>query len=237
MSYILDALKKSDRERQQGKIPGLNSIHDPYPVPPENRSTGQQIKYISITIGLILLISTPAITWYRAKIFTNSDTPVIIEKTREIVTEPEKNIPPTASIKSPADGGSTYLPPPPTITTQSTKMVLLPDQTGPLEEKETAISVPAQEPADIPEIISVPSQVVPDIPRIENLPPSIREDIPDLNLAGHTYSDSPEKRMIIINSNILREGDRLDNNLKLVEITWTGVILDHNGKQFSVDIE
>ena len=43
--------------------------------------------------------------------------------------------------------------------------------------------------------------------------------------------------MIIINGNILREGDRVDDTIKLIEITWTGVILDRNGKQFAVEIE
>ena len=43
--------------------------------------------------------------------------------------------------------------------------------------------------------------------------------------------------MIIINGDILREGGRVDNNIKLVEITWTGVILARNGQQFTVDIE
>ncbi len=61
---------------------------------------------------------------------------------------------------------------------------------------------------------------------------SSQDRIPELNLAGHTYSDTPEKRMIIINGDILREGDRVSDIIKLIEITWTGVILDHNGEQF-----
>ncbi|HSH13789.1 MAG TPA: hypothetical protein VLA15_08565, partial [Desulfurivibrionaceae bacterium] len=30
MSYILEALKKSDRERKQGKIPDLGTVQDPH---------------------------------------------------------------------------------------------------------------------------------------------------------------------------------------------------------------
>ncbi len=43
--------------------------------------------------------------------------------------------------------------------------------------------------------------------------------------------------MIIINGNILREGDRVNDSIRLIEITWTGVILDRNGNQFTVEIE
>ncbi len=39
MSYILDALKKSEQERQRGQAPNLGSIHDvPPPAPARNRA-------------------------------------------------------------------------------------------------------------------------------------------------------------------------------------------------------
>jgi general secretion pathway protein B len=253
MSYILDALKKSDRERQRGNIPSLNSIHDPSPASSGNHFPNQRTKYITI-IGLILIITAAAMTWYRSKYLPNTDTPVIIEQTRTI-TEPEKNNPSTHSAESPvtespvtespvtespvtespvtespvtepapsAEDNRTNLPSPPTITTRSKKIRLLPDQTTQPEEKEEPVSLPPQE--------------HPVIPNIKDLPSSIRTAIPDLQLAGHTYSDTPTKRMIIINGNILREGDRVNDSIRLIEITWTGVILDRNGNQFTVEIE
>ena len=248
MSYILDALKKSDRERQRGNIPSLNSIHDPSPASSGNHFPNQRTKYITI-IGLILIITAAAMTWYRSKYLPNTDTPVIIEQTRTI-TEPEKTNPSTHSAESPvtespvtespvtespgtespgtepapsAEDNRTNLPSPPTITTRSKKIRLLPDQTTQPEEKEKPVSLPPQE--------------HPVIPNIKDLPSSIRTAIPDLQLAGHTYSDTPTKRMIIINGNILREGDRVNDSIRLIEITWTGVILDRNGNQFTVEIE
>jgi len=234
MSYILDALKKSDRERRQGKPPGLNSIHDPLSASPKNSSASQRIKYILTATGLILLISIPAMTWFSTKDFTDSATPVVIEETRAITTttttEPEKNTVSTPTIAStPAtteslrDNNRISPPPPSPITTRSKKLTLLPDQTKPAQEKKTAVSLPDQKP--------------PEIPDIKSLPLSIQTAIPDLNFAGHTYSDNPDKRMIIINDSILREGDKLNNTIRLVEITWTGVILDYNGEQFSVNID
>ena len=233
MSYILDALKKSDRERKQGKPPGLNSIHDPLSVSPKNSSGSQRIKYIFTAIGLILLISIPAMTWFSTKNFTDSATPVVIEETRAITTttttEPEKNTVSTPTIASTAATTESLRdnkispPPPSPITIRSKKLTLPPDQTKPAQEKKTAVSLPDQKP--------------PKIPDIKSLPLSTQTAIPDLNLAGHTYSDDPDKRMIIINDSILREGDKLNNTIRLVEITWTGVILDYNGEQFTVNID
>ena len=248
MSYILDALKKSERERQRDNIPSLNSIHDPHPASSGNHFSNQRTKYITI-IGLILIITAAAMTWYRTNFSPTTDTAAIIEPTRA-TTEPEKNNPLTHSPESsvteppvvespiteppvvesavaepapPAEGNRISIPSPPTITTRSKKIRLLPDQTTQPEEKEVPVSLPSQE-----------HQV---IPNIKDLPSSIRTTIPDLQLAGHTYSDTPTNRMIIINGNILREGDRVDDTIKLIEITWTGVILDRNGKQFTVEIE
>lgn len=233
MSYILDALKKSERERQRGKIPTINSIHDPSPVSPANHFSNQRTKYSAISV-LFLVVAAAAIIWYWLKYLPTTDTPVVMEQA-STMTEAEKgnlsiHSPDSSAAESPApatlapvENNIAILPPPPTITTHSKKIKLLPDQAIQPEVKEKAARPPSREP--------------PVIPNIRDLPTSIQTTIPELNLAGHTYSDTPEKRMIIINGDILREGDRVSDMVKLIEITWTGVILDHNGEQFTVDIE
>lgn len=213
MSYILDALKKSDRERQRGRAPGLNSIHEPYHPSPEDRSNRQQVKYIFTAIGIILLISIPAMTWYSMKDFTNPAPSVKIEETEATNTKPE--------IEVLSSAPST--PPPSQITAGSKKSILMQDQINPPQEEEIAASPPSQKSSEIPDIGS--------------LPVSIQTTIPELNLSGHTYSENPTQRLIIINDTILREGDKLDNTIKLIEITWTGVVLEHSGRQFAINIE
>ncbi len=70
------------------------------------------------------------------------------------------------------------------------------------------------------------------LPEFKDLPGSLQAAIPELHCAGHTYSTEPEKRMIIINNSILREGEKIDENLRLVEITWDGLIIEFNGERF-----
>jgi general secretion pathway protein B len=224
MSYILDALKKSDRERQRGRAPGLNSIHEPYHPSPEDRSNHQQVKYIFTAIGIILLISIPAITWYSMKDFSNPAPSVKITETTATNTKPEKELLSSAPSTEPLkDNNRTSPPPPSQIPAGFKKSILMQDQVNPPQEEEIAASPPSQKSSEIPDI--------------ESLPVSIQTTIPDLNLSGHTYSENPAQRLIIINDTILREGDKLDNTIKLIEITWTGVVLEHNGRQFAVNIE
>ncbi len=113
MSYILDALKKSDRERQRGRAPGLNSIHEPYNPSPEDRSNRQQVKYIFTAIGIILLISIPIITWYSMKDFTNPAPSVKIKETTATNTKPEKDLLSSTPSTEPLKDNDRTSPPPP----------------------------------------------------------------------------------------------------------------------------
>ena len=74
------------------------------------------------------------------------------------------------------------------------------------------------------------------IPLLDELPLSVRAAIPDLRFAGHVYSDQPQKRMIIINSRVVREGDRVDNGLTLERITNRGVVMRFKRSLFQVKL-
>lgn len=57
--------------------------------------------------------------------------------------------------------------------------------------------------------------------------------IPDLRLDMHAYDTNPEKRFVLINMKKEREGDMLpDGTTKVDTITPDGVVLDHEGTKF-----
>jgi len=63
-----------------------------------------------------------------------------------------------------------------------------------------------------------------------------KAEVPKLKFAGHTYAKTPAQRMIIINGQILREGDVIASGTRLMEITWEGVVIDFKGARFLVKI-
>jgi general secretion pathway protein B len=67
---------------------------------------------------------------------------------------------------------------------------------------------------------------------VNELPPSVRQDLPDINISGHIYSDEPDSRIVNINGLIARGGETVDVDLKVVEITETGVIFSYRGFRF-----
>jgi general secretion pathway protein B len=62
MSYILEALKKSDRERRQGEIPGLQSDHGKRPDPGKKRH--KQSVWAGIAAGVIVLAALVAFIFF-----------------------------------------------------------------------------------------------------------------------------------------------------------------------------
>jgi general secretion pathway protein B len=58
---------------------------------------------------------------------------------------------------------------------------------------------------------------------INDLPQSVRRDLPDITISGHIYSDDPASRIVNINSRIIREGEFAAQNLKVTEITESGL--------------
>ncbi len=62
------------------------------------------------------------------------------------------------------------------------------------------------------------------IPLLENLPASLRGQIPSLNMSLHFYSPDASRRMIRVNGLILREGEALADHLQVQEIKEKSVI-------------
>lgn len=54
--------------------------------------------------------------------------------------------------------------------------------------------------------------------RLMDLPESVRRDLPTLTIGGAMYSDTPSNRMLIINSQVLHEGDKITADLTLEEV-------------------
>jgi general secretion pathway protein B len=72
---------------------------------------------------------------------------------------------------------------------------------------------------------------------IMQLPSSIQEKLPEFHISAHVYfAKKPASRLASINGKILREGHKLDSDLKVEEITSDGVIFSYHQYLFHVPI-
>lgn len=67
---------------------------------------------------------------------------------------------------------------------------------------------------------------------IAQLPEDIKKDLPKITIKGHIYSNRPSSRIVNINGIITREGDTVTSELRVEEITMTGIIFNYEGFRF-----
>lgn len=201
MSYILDALKKSDQERQQGTSPNLLSKHGSIPSGMVFSPFKRHPAFWLIPGGILIFLAGLGIFFFQYQgQFDQRDS-----------TKATDTASPSDKIQTP----------PPQVLIKEKIQVL-----EPITAAEETVS-------DLPTVIE---QEAPQssLPFLNDLPAAMRAKLPTLKFAGHTYSENPYQRMIIINGKILREGDMIDSNTRLAEINWEGVTIDFSGTRFQV---
>lgn len=208
MSYILDALKKSEQERGQGTIPGVQTVHSSsLKYHQEKRTVWPWFLVALITINLIAILyfiqsknTEEPIT--RAQSETISETTALIDnqaKTTAAVST--KNTPVTDS----ASFSSQPLP-----VQKEAKAI----ETQPIEYVE-----PIVETVDL-----------------FDLPLNVRQHVPEMKFSAHVYSSNPLQRSLVINGRFMEEGSQVNNGLILSEITSDGAIFNFQGYRFSTSI-
>jgi hypothetical protein len=83
---------------------------------------------------------------------------------------------------------------------------------------------------------SPPANPTDEVTALRDLPPETRSAMPALEVNVHTYTQSSEDRMVLINMKRYREGDRLAEGPTIQSITPTGVVLVHEKLRFHLPV-
>jgi general secretion pathway protein B len=207
MSYILDALQKSEQERKQQVMPNL---HAAAPVAPTTRRWWPWIA----AIGLLLLSINMAALWYWLTPSTESTMAIASTLSSALPRQAEmlaKSTPTAATADSVTDA------------TLDTSADPLTDSTvdSEVQTRDLIVNAPQRvTPAEFTDLDSLRA-ITP--VRITALPVDIQQQIPSLTFSSHLYSD--DFRMVNINGRMMRESEYIDAELQLIEITEDGVIL------------
>ena len=202
MSFILDALKKSETDRQQQSSAEFAGI----PTSPKAPSIPRWLW----VVGILLAINLAVLIGLLLK---PDATPVATSPpaTEEILVLEE------ASRPSFEDRAAVARQNPPEQQITSSEPVL------PRQDSVRPVLI-SQDPSSIPS-----SEIYPSFQEVR-VSGSI--DLPDLHLDIHVFSAVPKDRFVFINMSKLREGSRLDEGPVVTEITPDGVVLRHLGQSF-----
>jgi len=72
------------------------------------------------------------------------------------------------------------------------------------------------------------------IPNVKDAPPDVRSQLPKLTVAGSVYSETPSARMVILNGQVVHEGDKLAPDTVLEQIRLKSAILNFRGQRYEI---
>ncbi len=250
MSLILDALKRSEGERQEktGAIT-LGSYSQP-PKPRSNR--------VWIIVGGLLLINLLVVGWLLMSRAPGSpaptNAPVAAAPSAPAIRPPAQPQPAPARPASPTRLGMQRAPAPrpapmprPAPPARAASDVSPPLPARPLAAEAlhqvrnrpkpaaktpaapaTTISKPPPASASANRPPESAPATKPAAPSLDEAPDDIRAKLAAYEINAHVYSDEPAKRFTLINMQRYQEGDTLPgSNFRIEKITPTGVLIDY----------
>ena len=238
MSYILDALKKADAEREQGQVPGLHT-----PTGHTDLSDGPQLRTPPLWVmglgALLVLIALGAVwLWPR---------PVTVIATAPTQSQSLRADQAPAPARSPAPAPT---PAPQSLPEASATANRAGDETSRPAPEATPTPPPSRPPRAEPAITRPVAPAAPrapihvdpapaptpssKVPTLAELPDDVRRSLPSLSVSGAMYSDSPANRMLLINNRVFHEGDQPVAGLVLEEIRLKSAVFRYRGTRYAV---
>lgn len=249
MSFILDALKKSETDRQRQGGPALFEVKVAAP-----RSV---LPAWAIAIAVLFAANLGVVLWL---LLRHSSAPAA--GTAPVPAEPAVLAGPPAPAPTPARAPT----PAPAPTTAAAEEPSAPDEDNPpavAGDAHTARST-AEHRVDAPGVAAAPARngsgpslnpddyapatdAPPDagspsgrvkrgteagVPLYQQVATTPGTRLPPLRLDLHAYADRPADRWVLINMHKVREGDSLPEGVHVDRITPSGAVLSYQGSQF-----
>jgi general secretion pathway protein B len=251
MSYILDALRKADAERERGNVPGINA--QPMFAAPAARSTPRDSTpwwiWLVATVAIVLGLVVAALLWT----LNGNESRSSVEPTRASA----------ASVPMAVTGASMPAAAPSAVTAQvqpgadATKVAPRgvpvtrkpkPVDVGPKPSAQGAATASNSVGSDLPAAtprsqsqVQGRSAAAPasasgesHVYTMNELPDDIRRQLPALAVGASIYSATPANRILIINGQVLHEGEAVISGLVLEQIKLKAAVLAFKGFRFII---
>jgi general secretion pathway protein B len=226
MSFILDALRKSEQERQRNEQPGIASVR--YQQRVSNRAVWIPLVIVLVVINISLLLFL-----------------LLKDNTPPLEADVQPTMQPGVVGQAPAVVASRrqQQPGPEIPTSSAAGNRRLADELAPEIQTAAATSQTAATPTP-DRTKSTPAKKSPANPENYGNLPTLTElllagsiDLKPLHVDIHVYSAQPAERFVFVNTTKYREGDSMSEGPILREITEEGVVLSYQGREFIVTRE
>lgn len=211
MSYILDALKRSEAERSRGAVPGLHARQVSSPPPQAERDMTGRWRWLGA--AALVLAGLAAGLWaWRAPSSDSGRTSVVSTTTVAASTAPAV-VTPDAFV----------------VALRAASAAQRPGPVAPIIVPKPVLVTPTAV-AKAP-----PAQAAPaNAPLLGELSEDLRRQIPALAITGVVYSENPGQRLLLVNNQVLTQGSVVAPELTLEEIQLKSSVLAFRGTRFRV---
>lgn len=226
MSYILEALKKAQSERQMTSAPTIHAAPIQAAAPQAVTITRTPLWMAVAALGL-LAAGAGAVWWLRAPA---PAAPVTVAVAQAPAAQP-------AAAPAPA----IMLPPPAAVAPQA-EIVLPPPAPRPVaapKPQPAAVAKPAPVPAPpvakpVPE--PAPAAAAPEeaLPFARDLPEQVRGELPTVTFGGYMYSKNPADRLLLIDKVLRHEGETVAPGLVLEKLLPKAAVMNFRGTRYRV---
>ncbi len=229
MSYILDALKKSEQERELVRMlrtagtAGFSWV-------PARRRLWPAIVILALFAGVTLTV----LRWWPAqtptsmanKVMTEPSLPAQAVVTRE--TPVRTSAPPATSpvVTAPSRSATDDL------ATQA-RVAASPSEPAPVARPPAPAQASGEPAAGQPANAPAPIDTAA-VPLLREMPADFRRQLPALTLNIHLYSANEAENLVYINDRQLRRGEQLEGGIRLEQIVAEGVVLSYAGTYFKL---
>lgn len=231
MSYILDALRKSQQARQPGTAPRTGPVH--------NISLALPVSGWWLALGIVLLLGilAAALLFWRGTVANLPDPPAVPVTSEPVAAAPASGPPAPVVLEKPVPAPES----PARKTTPVTDLAeqaRLPAPAPP--PKKIAVTRVEKEPAVNRRLETVKTAapavplVMDDTPLLQQMPQDFQRALPALVVTIHVYSHDESQRILFINNREYRKGSQIDGGIRVEDIVPDGVVLSFRGERFKL---
>lgn len=232
MSYILEALKKAQAERQLGSAPTIHAT----PLQPL-ASERERTRSMGLIVGLGVLAVAVAggVAWWTQRTPAPDAQPGAV-----LAATPAPPAPVVVVAQAPA---APYVPaapaplayqagPAPTPLMGASAVVA---QRPPVMRAAPA-PAPARAAATAPvAVAAAPAAALEDnLPLLNQLPEAQRAGLPQVSFGGYMYSKNPADRLLLIDKTLRREGEEVAPGLVLERLLPRAAVMNYRGTRYRV---
>lgn len=246
MSYILEALKKAQAERQLGNAPTIHAPAPSYAAP--RAGQGAQRRYLALGVGMVVVVVVAAVVllWPRLAgeppVRLAAVTPPVVAPAAAPTTAPV-TAPTTAPVATPAPAAVVVPAPAPAVQPAPAPAPAPVTEARPVRTKPAA--APAAAPAPVAPPSTPPREATPapatvtaqpggDEPlrTLQQLPDALQREIPKLAFGGYIYSPTPGESLLLVDKMLRREGEEVAPGLVLERLTPKAAVMNYRGTRY-----